>query len=198
MGDPGICPGPGGGRIGARPMKRPFEDTLTRRINRAPSPVVAIAVPWITVMLGSLVPALPVIASTPLLPPFGFMLLLAWRQIRPGLLPVWAGLPLGLFDDIYSGQPFGSSMLTWSLAMIVLDIIEARFPWRSFWQEWLVGSLMVVGCLLAGAVFANAAGGSTPLVMIAPQSVLGILLYPLAGRLVAMFDRFRLLPFAKV
>lgn len=179
-------------------MKNPFEDTLNRRINRAPSPIVAIAVPWITVMLGSLPPTLPIIASAPLLPPFGFMLLIAWRQIRPGLLPVWAGLPLGLFDDIYSGQPFGSAMLIWSLAIIGLDMIEARFPWRNFWLEWLVGSLMVAGCLVAGAIFVHAAGGSTPLETILPQLILAVLLYPLVGRLVAMFDRFRLLPFAKV
>jgi rod shape-determining protein MreD len=179
-------------------MKRPFEDALNRRINRAPSTYVAVAVPWITVMLGSMTPALPVIASAPLMPPFGFMLLIAWRQIRPGLLPVWAGLPLGLFDDIYSGQPFGSAMLIWSVAMIVLDLIETRFPWRNFWQEWLVGSVMVAACLVTGAFFANASGGSTPMGVIAPQLVLAVLLYPLVGRLVAMFDRFRLLPFAKV
>lgn len=179
-------------------MKRPFEDALNRRINRAPSRIAAVAIPWITVMLGSLTPALPMISSAPLLPPFGFMLLVAWRQIRPGLLPVWAGLPLGLFDDIYSGQPFGSAMFIWSVAMMVLDIIEARFPWRSFWQEWLVGALMIASCLLLGAVFVRAAGGSTPLGIIAPQLLLAVLLFPLAGRLVAMFDRFRLLPFAKV
>ena len=179
-------------------MRRPFEDALARQINRAPSPVVAVAVPWITVMLGSLAPAFPLIASSPILPPLGFMFLVAWRQIRPGLLPVWAGLPLGLFDDIYSGQPFGSAMLTWSVAMIVLDVIEARFPWRNFWQEWLVGSLMTGACLVAGVLFANAAGAATPTVLIAPQLVLAVLLYPLAGRLVAMFDRFRLLRFSKV
>jgi rod shape-determining protein MreD len=179
-------------------MRRPFEDALTRRINRAPSPIVAVAVPWITVMMGSLAPAIPLIASSPILPPFGFMFLVAWRQIRPGLLPVWAGLPLGLFDDIYSGQPFGSAMLIWSVAMIILDMIEARFPWRNFWQEWLVGSLMTAVCLFAGALFANASGASTPPVLIAPQLVLAVLLYPLAGRLVAMFDRFRLLRFSKV
>lgn len=179
-------------------MKHPFEDALNRRINRAPSPIVAIAVPWITVMVGSLTPALPIIASAPLMPPFGLMLLIAWQQIRPGLLPVWAGLPLGMFDDIYSGQPFGSAMLIWSVAMIVLDMIEARFPWRNFWQEWLIGAVMVAGCLLAGAVFVDAAGGSSRYGVIAPQLILAVLLYPLVGRLVAMFDRFRLLPFAKV
>jgi len=179
-------------------MKRPFEDSLNRRINKAPSPIVAMAVPWVTVMLGSLVPALPIITSSPVVPPFGFMLLVAWRQIRPGLLPVWAGLPLGLFDDLFSGQPFGSAMLVWSLAVIVLDIIEARFPWRTFWQEWLIGALMIAACLLADAVLANVSGGSTPIRIIVPQLALSILLYPLIGRLVAVFDRFRLLPFAKV
>ncbi len=87
-----------------------------------------------------------------MLPPFGFMLLVAWRQVRPGLLPVWAGLPLGLFDDIYSGQPFGSAMLLWSLAMILLELVEARFPWRNFLLDWLVSAVLIgsLPCLFAG------------------------------------------------
>ena len=117
-------------------LQRQLTDPFRKTINRAPSPFLARAVPWLSVMLASLAPTMPLIASAPVLPPLGFMFLLSWRQLRPGLLPVWAGLPLGLFDDLYSGQPFGSAMLTWSLAMIVLDVIEARFPWRSFLFDW--------------------------------------------------------------
>ena len=52
-----------------------------------------------------------------------------WRMLRPGLLPLWAGLPMGLFDDMYSGQPLGSGILLFSLTLIALDLIELRFPW---------------------------------------------------------------------
>ena len=63
-------------------------------------------------------------------------MLLGWRMVRPGLLPLWAGAPLGAFDDLVSGQPFGSAILLWSLAMIAIELIETRFPWRGFWQDW--------------------------------------------------------------
>lgn len=179
-------------------LQRQLTDPFRKTINRAPSPFLARAVPWLTVMLASLAPTSSVIASAPVLPPLGFMLLLSWRQLRPGLLPVWAGLPLGLFDDLYSGQPFGSAMLTWSLAMIVLDLIEARFPWRSFLFDWAEAAGLVAAYLLLGLAFANAAGGATPVRVLVPQLAISLLLYPLAGRIVSLFDRFRLLPFREI
>ncbi len=175
-------------------LTRPLTDRFRKRINRVPSPALAHGLPWVTIMLGSLWPALPVIASAPVLPPFGFMLLLAWRQMRPGLMPVWAGLPLGAFDDLFSGQPFGSAILLWSVAMIVLDLIEARFPWRSLSLDWLVSSGLICTYLLFSLVFANAAGGSSAIIVLVPQEVIAILLFPLTGRCVAQLDRLRLLP----
>lgn len=184
-------------RIPSPPRDR-YRDRLRKRINRAPSPVVARSVPWISVMLGSIVPAWLVIASAPLVPPIGFLMLVAWRQLRPGLLPVWAGLPLGLFDDLYSGQPLGNGVLLWSIAVIVLDMVEARLPWRSFFTEWLVAAGLIFGYLVLSLAIANLAGGATPFHVIAPQIILSTFLYPLVGRLVAGFDRFRLLPFRKI
>jgi rod shape-determining protein MreD len=105
-------------RRAARPAARRFT---------TPSPLVAYLTPWVAVVLASWVPLWPVIASAPLMPPFGFLMLLAWRQLRPGLLPVWAGTLLGLFDDMVSGQPMGSAITLWSITMLALDVIEARF-----------------------------------------------------------------------
>jgi rod shape-determining protein MreD len=173
---------------------RPLTNRFRKRINRVPSPLLAHGLPWASIMLASLCPVLPVIASAPLVPPFGFMLLLAWRQMRPGLMPVWAGLPLGAFDDLFSGQPFGSAILLWSAAMIVLDIIEARFPWRSLSLDWLVSAGLICTCLLFSLLFANAAGGSAGTIVLVPQEMIAILLFPLTGRLVAFLDRVRLLP----
>lgn len=163
-------------------------------LNRAPSPILARGTPWVSIMLASVLPTLPVIASAPVLPPFGYLLLLAWSQVRPGLLPIWAGLPLGAFDDIYSGQPFGSAILLWSVTLIALEIIEARIPWRSYLLDWLAAAALICLCLAAMLQFANPGGGNSALAVIAPQLAAAILLYPLIGRLAGALDRFRLIP----
>jgi rod shape-determining protein MreD len=169
-----------------------------RPLNRVPSPVLALSTPWLSILLASLLPLMPVIASAPTLPPSGLLMLLAWRQVRPGVLPIWAGLPLGAFDDLFSGQPFGSAILLWSVAMIVLDAIDAKFPWRSYWLDWLVSAGLICACQILGLAFANASGGSTAIIILAPQLVTAILLYPLAERLVARLDRMRLMPIVEL
>ena len=168
------------------------------RINRAASPVLALATPWLLVMLGSLSPSWPVIASAPVLPPFGFLLLVGWQQLRPSLFPVWAGFPLGLFDDLFSGQPLGSAVVLWSAAMIALDFIDHRFPWRGFALNWLVASAFITAYLLFALQIANLDGGNTSPLVLLPQLAVAVLAYPVAARLVALADRFRLVPIRKV
>lgn len=167
----------------------------TRQINRAPSPVIARAVPWLTIMLGSVLQTLPMIASAPVMPPFGFLFLLAWRQLRPGLLPVWAGLPLGLVDDLYSGQPMGSAMLLWSLAMIALELIEQRFPWRSYLLDWLVASGFIMGYLVLSSTIAHIGENGPFIGILIPQLVLAALIFPAAERFISWCDRWRLARF---
>lgn len=175
-------------------LSQQLRDPARPRINRAPSPFLALAGPWIVVMLGSLSPTWPVVSSAPVLPPFGFLALLAWQQMRPGLFPVWAGLPLGLFDDLYSGQPFGSAVLLWSSAMIALDQIETRVPWRGFGLNWLEAAGLIAVYLLLALVLANADGGNTPPQVLLPQLAIAILTYPLVGRAISACDRLRLIP----
>lgn len=165
------------------------------KINRAPSPVLAISVPWLLVMLGSLSPALPFVSISPAIPPLGFMMLVAWLQMRPGLFPVWAGLPLGLFDDLFSGQPFGSGILLWSLVTIFLDFVEVRFPWRGFLQNWLLAAAVLATYLLAAAVLASGLAG-IPLVLM--QIGFAVVFYPLVGRMVGLADKLRLLSLREI
>ncbi len=184
------------------PLIAPITDVLRDfgkpRINRAPSPVLAVSLPWLLVMLGSLSPTWPVIASAPLVPPFGFLVLIAWQQLRPGLFPVWAGLPLGLFDDLFSGQPFGSAVMLWSLAMLVLEFLEVRFPWRGVVLNWLGASGIIATGLVLALLIANAGGGSAAVSILIPQILFSILAYPIAARLVGAVDRFRLIPIITV
>jgi rod shape-determining protein MreD len=167
-------------------------DPYGSRINRRESLILAYGLPWATILLGSLTPWLPVIAPAPVLPPFGFLLLLAWRLLRPGLLPPWAGLPLGLFDDLYSGQPMGSGVLLFSIALIIIELIEIRFPWRNFWLDWLTATGLVVPYLVVAALLSGAKLTVVQLGVIAPQILLSVVLFPVIARMVAMLDRLRL------
>lgn len=164
------------------------------RINRAPSPLVARSLPWLTVMLASLLPGWIMIASAPVLPPLGFLFFVSWQQLRPGLLPVWAGLPLGIFEDLFSGQPFGSAVLLWSLSAIVLEAIETWLPWRNFLTEWLVAIGLIVAYIVFSLALANIAGASASLHVVVPQIVISVLSFPLVGLVVAKLDRIRLTP----
>lgn len=167
-------------------------DKYGRRTNRTHSPARAASVPYASIMLGSILPNLFVAAAAPLIPPLGFLMLIGWRIARPGFFPPWAGALLGAFDDLYSGQPFGSAVLLWSLAMLVLEFIEARFPWRGFWQDWAIAA--VAGALyLASALLVS--GGVPSVYMLfalIPQILLTMLAYPVIAQIVAWLDLFRL------
>ncbi len=161
-------------------------------INRVESPLRARTVHYATIMLGSVLPFLFLADVMPVVSPIGYLVFLAWRLMRPGLMPLWVGVPLGAFDDLFSGQPFGSAILLWSITMIVLEIIEARFPWRGFWQDWFTAGLAILLYLLSTMVVSGATLTIHILIAAVPQIILSILLYPLLARLIARFDRFRL------
>ena len=172
---------------------RSRSDPFGSRINRAHSPILALGLPWFTIMLGSLTPWLPILAPAPVLPPFGFMVLLAWRLLRPGLLPLWAGMPLGMFDDLYSGQPFGSAVLLFSLTLLAVEVIEYRFPWRGFLLDWGLATIILAIYLAVAALISGARLTPVQLTVIVPQLLLSIVLYPFVAHLVALLDRLRLM-----
>lgn len=162
------------------------------RFDREPSMLKMLAIPIASVVLASMVTTLPFLTTQPILPPFGFLMFLSWRLMRPGLLPVWSGVPFGLMDDVFSGQPFGSAGLLWSLAMLSIEVIDSRAIWRDYLQDWLIASVLIAVVLLGGlwiAGFAHAAPG--PAILL-PQIILSILLYPLVVRICARLDSWRL------
>lgn len=164
------------------------------RINLEPSPAISTVLPWLSVMFLSMVSFSPIIASAAVLPPLSFMTLMGWRLLRPGMLPVWAGAPLGAFDDLYSGQPFGSAITLWSLAMIAMEAIDGRFRYRGFVQDWVAAAGLFFAYIVLSALLVTAAGGSAALYTVVPQVVLTVLLYPALTGFVVVLDRLRLLP----
>ena len=164
---------------------------LPRRDRFAPPPTAfeQQLIPVVSVMLASLAPLLPVIANTPFLPPFGFMMLLSWRLIRNDLWPVWAAVPLGGFDDLFSGAPIGTAMALWTMSFIAIDAIDRRWVWRDHLQDWSIAVAFVAVYLLLAL---GLSGGGLPLTMLLPQIALSALLLPGVTRITAMMDRWRL------
>jgi rod shape-determining protein MreD len=162
------------------------------RFDREQSLLKMLAIPIASVVLASTVTTLPIFTAQPLLPPFGFLMFLAWRLMRPGLLPVWSGVPFGLMDDVFSGQPFGSAGVLWSLAMLTIELIDSRAIWRDYIQDWLIASLLIVAVLLGGLWISGLAHAAPGVQVLLPQMLLSILLYPLVVRICARLDSWRL------
>jgi rod shape-determining protein MreD len=141
----------------------------------------------LTVMLGSLMTILPFVATFPILPPFGLMLLLAWRMRRPGAFKSWTPLPLGAFDDLVSGQPLGSAMLLWTLAHLVLDAVDTRLVWRDLWRDWLLASTVIGAVLIGGRLIATRLGAHVEAALLL-QILAATAAWPFIVRLTAALD----------
>lgn len=141
----------------------------------------------LTVMAASLITLLPVVAAIPFLPPFGLLVLLAWRLRDPEVLPVWGAAPLGLFDDLFSGQPLGSAMSLWTLSMIAIDVIDSRLVWREFRQDWLIAGGAVAAFLIGSRLAGTPLSAHVDTVLLL-QIVITAALYPLVAVLCAKVD----------
>lgn len=141
----------------------------------------------LTIIVGSLVTLVPFKASFPILPPFGLMMLLAWRLHRPDLLKPWAAVLLGLVDDLVSGQPLGSAMLFWTVSFIAIDVLDTRIVWRDFFQDWLLAAGAIGFCLIAGRLVAAPLGAHVDTVLLI-QILISIALFPVFSRLVSRLD----------
>lgn len=147
--------------------------------------------PAISILAGSLVTALlPVVATVPILPPFGLLMLLGWRLHRPDAFPPWAAVLLGLFDDLVSGQPLGSAMALWTVCILALDVIDNRLVWRDFWQNWLIAAGAIGSCLIITRLIATPIGAHVDTALLI-QIVTTVALYPVVARLCASLDRDR-------
>lgn len=146
--------------------------------------------PWASVMVGSLATILPLGLSVPLLPPFGLLVLLAWRLLAPLALRFWAPALLGFFDDLLSGQPIGSATLLWPAAYFLVDTLEARSGMRDFWQSWVIAAVAIALVLLCGRLVAVPMDAHVDTAL-AVQVALSVLVFPLVARFVGWLDARR-------
>lgn len=152
-------------------------------------PKIKLALPVVSIVLGSLLVLLPVIATVPILPPFGLLMLIAWRLLRADLIAPWAGIPLGLVDDLFSGAPLGTAVAGWTVALLIIEAVDQRVLFRDMWQDWGIAAGLILLQLLLGWALGALVGGIPAPWLLLPQWLCAVLCYPLAMRCAAWLDR---------
>lgn len=151
-------------------------------------------VPVASVMIASALPLmLPLIANSPVLPPLGLIFFLCWQLLRTEMWPVWVGLPLGLWDDLFSGAPIGTAVGLWTLASIAIHYSSQRIYWRGFLHDWAIAAVLIAAVQTLAALIAHpTAAPAHVLALVTPQIIIAALLVPLVMRMTGKFDNFRL------
>jgi rod shape-determining protein MreD len=150
------------------------------------------AVPIMTTLAAILLDALPIVATAPLIPDFAFLVLIAWRLLRPEMWLAQVALPLGLVNDLVAGHPLGQSMALWTLTFLVFDLVDSRVGWRDYWMDWLFAATAILFHSFGGWYVARLMGSRAEFAILMPQLVLSVFAYPLVARLVLGLDRRRL------
>ncbi|QJU58853.1 rod shape-determining protein MreD [Sphingomonas sp. AP4-R1] len=149
-------------------------------------------VPAASVVAGSLLSIGCYVASVPLMPPLGLIMLIAWRLLRPEAWGAWVALPLGLIDDLIGGAPLGSAMAIWTIVMLGFDLVDHRLLWRDFASDWGLAMVALVFATSAAWSVALFTGGAGPYWTVVGQMLLSALAFPAVARLCSALDRWRL------
>lgn len=149
-------------------------------------------VPVVSTIIACMLSLLPIIVSSPLVPDIGFLVLLAWRLLRPEMWAPTIALPLGLFSDLVGGHPIGQSMALWTIVFLALDFLDSRVLFRDYWMDWFFAAL-AIAFIVAGEWFVGQLMGSAvDFAIMLPQLAASVLGYPIVSRLVLALDRWRL------
>ncbi len=151
------------------------------------------SIPTVSTIVAILLALLPIIASAPIVPEIGFLMLIAWRLLRPEVWSARAAIGLGLVNDLVAGHPIGQSILLWTTLFLAFDLLDSRLGFRDFWMDWLVASGAIAFHTLGAWYIALLMGSDVHFSILWPQVGLAILAYPIATRIVVALDRWRLM-----
>lgn len=149
-------------------------------------------VPLISTIVAICLVLLPFVAATPIIPDLGFLALITWRLLRPEIWTANTALGLGLLNDLVAGNPLGQSMLLWTSAFLVFDLIDARLGFRDYWMDWLIAAGAIAFQTVGAWYIALLMGSDVLVTVVVPQIIVGILAYPVVARIVLALDRWRL------
>jgi rod shape-determining protein MreD len=163
----------------------------SKRFNQGPARF-AMLLPAASVVIASLLSALPIVSTSGWYPDFGYLVLIAWRLLRADPWPAWWAAPLGLVNDLFTGYPIGFSIALWSATMLALDLIDRRTMWRDYWIEWMLAAVLItIDEWLQWRVAAVVDAAPSFSLMI-PPLVISICVFPLVAWVVARTDGWRL------
>ncbi len=149
-------------------------------------------IPVVSTGLAIFLTLLPFIPSAPLLPDFGFLMLITWRLLRPEIWTARMALGLGLLSDLVAGHPLGQAMLLWTATFLVFDLVDARLGFRDYWMDWLIAAAALILHAAGAWYIALMMGSDVDFRVMLPQIGLSILAYPIATQIVVSLDRRRL------
>ena len=152
----------------------------------------ALFVPAATVVVASLLSALPIVSTSGWYPDFGYLVLISWRLLRADPWPAWWAAPLGFVNDLFTGYPIGFSRALWSATVLALDLIDRRTMWRDYWIEWMVATVLIALDEWLQWRVAALAGADMPFTMMVPPLLITICAFPLSAWLISRVDRWRL------
>jgi len=165
--------------------------TGRHRIGREPAPY-APYVPAASVVVASLLAALPIMSSSGWYPDFGYLALISWRLLRADPWPAWWAAPLGLVNDLFTGCPIGFSVALWSAFMLALDLIDRRTMWRDYWTEWALAAVLIGMDRWLQWWLAAITGARLSYFTIVPPLVVSICVFPISAWIVSRIDAWRL------
>jgi rod shape-determining protein MreD len=150
-------------------------------------------VPVLSTIAATLLALLPIVAQTPLLPDFGFLMMITWRLLRPEIWTPQMALALGLASDLVTGHPLGQGMLVWTATFLAIDLIDRRLGFRDYWMDWLIAAGALIFQSVAAWYIALLMHSDVRFAVMLPQIGLSVLAYPVAARIVIGLDRWRLM-----
>jgi rod shape-determining protein MreD len=162
-----------------------------KRFGQEPSRY-ALFVPAATVILASLLAALPIVSTSGWFPDFGYLALISWRLLRADPWPAWWAAPLGLVNDLFTGYPIGFSIALWSATMLALDLIDRRTMWRDYWIEWMVAAVLIALDEWLQWRVARLVGADIPFTTMLPPLLISICAFPMSAWAVSRVDAWRL------
>ena len=162
-----------------------------RRFNQGPARFAMLA-PAASVVVASLLSALPIVSTSGWYPDLGFLMLIAWRLLRADPWPAWWAAPLGLVNDLFTGYPIGFSIALWSATMLALDLIDRRTMWRDYWIEWVLAAVLIAVDEWLQWRVARAVDAAPAIAKIIPIIIISICLFPLVAWIVSRIDAWRL------
>lgn len=149
-------------------------------------------VPMVSTVAACLLTVLPIVVSSPIVPDFAFLTLIAWRLLRPEMWSATTALPLGLLNDLLAGHPLGQSMALWTITFLAFDLLDSRVLYRDYWMDWFFAALAILFYVWSGWLIGRLMGSSVVFAVMVPQLGASVLAFPLIARIVLTLDRWRL------